>query len=74
MAATLTEIRRTKTEAKVSQKTEVASVTIQAPASVVSAIKAAEGDLKAAGRIKSLTTEEAGEEITIAAISFVEQD
>ena len=74
VAAALTEIRRTKTEAKVSQKTEVASVTIQAPASVVSAIKAAEGDLTAAGRIKSLVTEEAGEEITIADISFVEQD
>ena len=32
------------------------------------------GDLTAAGRIKSLVTEEAGEEITIADISFVEQD
>src|SRR5699024_3223730 len=73
VAAALTEIRRTKTEAKVSQKTAVATVTIQAPTSVVSAIRSAEGDLKAAGRIETLLAEEIGEEITIGDISFVEQ-
>src|SRR5699024_4308791 len=73
VAAAPTEIRRTKTEAKVSQKTAVATVTIQAPTSVVSAIRSAEGDLKAAGRIETLLAEEVGEEITIGNISFVEQ-
>ena len=73
VAAALTEIRRTKTEAKLSQKTPVATVTIQAPTSVVSAIRSAEGDLKAAGRIETLAAEEAGEEIAISNISFVEQ-
>ncbi|WP_193072058.1 MULTISPECIES: valine--tRNA ligase [unclassified Brevibacterium] len=74
VASVLTEIRRTKTEAKVSQKTQVASLTIHAPAPVVSAIGSAQNDLMAAGRIQNLVTEEEGEEITVAAIDFVDQD
>ncbi|MGO2860413.1 MAG: valine--tRNA ligase [Brevibacterium sp.] len=74
VAAVLTEIRRTKTEAKVSQKTQVRSLTIAAPAAVVAAIGAAHGDLVAAGRIENLVAEESGEEIAITAVDFVPQD
>ncbi|MGO2648623.1 MAG: class I tRNA ligase family protein, partial [Brevibacterium aurantiacum] len=74
VASVLTEIRRAKTEAKVSQKTQVRSLTIHAPAAIVAAIGSAQGDLQAAGRIQELVTEEKGEEITVAAIDFVEQD
>ncbi|MDN6747980.1 MAG: valine--tRNA ligase, partial [Brevibacterium sp.] len=74
VAAVLSEIRRAKTESKVSQKTQVRSLTIHAPAAVVAAIDSARADLTAAGRVQHLTTEEYGEEITVTAIDFVEQD
>lgn len=44
-------IRRAKTEAKASQKTPVTRVMIAAPAASVAALRLAEGDLKAVGRI-----------------------
>ena len=44
-------IRRAKTEAKASQKTPVARVTISAPEASVALLRLAEGDLKAVGRI-----------------------
>ena len=47
-------IRRAKTEAKVSQRTLVEAITIAAPADAVTALRLAEGDLKAVGRIEEL--------------------
>ncbi len=73
VAAVLSEIRRAKTEAKVSQKTSVLSLTIEAPAAITGAVASAEGDLKAAGRVQSLTTDVGGDEITVAAIEFEPQ-
>ncbi len=52
-------IRRAKTEAKASQKTAVARVTIGAPAATIEALKAAEGDLRAVGRIADIAYVEA---------------
>jgi valyl-tRNA synthetase len=46
-------IRRAKTEAKVSQKTPVESVTLAGPSA--DALRLAEGDLRAVGRIDSIT-------------------
>jgi valyl-tRNA synthetase len=48
-------IRRAKTEAKASQKTAVTRMTIAAPPDAVAALKLAEGDLKAVGRIAEIT-------------------
>ncbi|WP_109211184.1 MULTISPECIES: valine--tRNA ligase [Microbacterium] len=47
-------IRRAKTEAKVSQKAAVSHVTIAAPADAVAALRLAEGDLRAVGRIAEI--------------------
>lgn len=47
-------IRRAKTEAKASQKTPVERAVIAGPASSVAALKLAEGDLKAVGRIADI--------------------
>ena len=44
-------VRRAKTEAKASQKTSVARLTIAGPAATIAAIRLAEGDLRAVGRI-----------------------
>jgi valyl-tRNA synthetase len=51
----LISVRRAKTEAKASQKTAVESLTLSGPAALIAALRSAEGDLKAVGRISSLT-------------------
>jgi valyl-tRNA synthetase len=50
----LVSVRRAKTEAKASQKTPVARVTIAGPEASVAALRLAEGDLKAVGRIDEI--------------------
>ena len=47
-------VRRAKTEAKASQKTPVDALTIAGPDDVLASVKAAEGDLRAVGRIASV--------------------
>ncbi len=47
-------IRRAKTEAKASQKTPVEHATLTAPAASIAALRLAEGDLKAVGRIAEI--------------------
>lgn len=54
-------IRRAKTEASASQKTEVITATIAAPEAQISLLEQSQDDLKAVGRIASLTFEEAPE-------------
>jgi valyl-tRNA synthetase len=51
-------IRREKSSAKVSQRAEVASVTVRAPAEFLAAIAACEDDLKAAGGVATIVTRE----------------
>ena len=47
-------VRRAKTEGKASQKTPVSSLTIAGPGAALEAIRLAEGDLKAVGRIAEI--------------------
>ncbi|GAA1847272.1 valine--tRNA ligase [Microbacterium koreense] len=61
VSAALIGIRRAKTEAKASQKTPVQRLTIAADAASVAAIRLAEGDLKAVGRIAEITFADAAE-------------
>jgi len=51
VAAVLGEVRKAKTEAKVSLKADVASVTVTAPADTVALVQAAESDLRESGRV-----------------------
>jgi valyl-tRNA synthetase len=55
----LTGIRRAKTDAKASQKTQVASAVIAAPEAATTLLTSAEGDLRAVGRIAELGFAEA---------------
>lgn len=48
-------IRRAKTEAKASQKTPVDSITLSGPDATIAALRSAEGDLKAVGRIENVS-------------------
>ena len=61
VGAALIGIRRAKTEAKASQKTPVTRLVLGAPADRLEALRLAEGDLKAVGRIEDLTYVEATE-------------
>ena len=61
VSAALIGIRRAKTEAKASQKTPVQRLTIAADAASVAAIRLAEGDLQAVGRIADITYADAAE-------------
>ncbi len=70
-SAALIGIRRAKTEAKMSQKTEVTSATIAAPAATIASLQSAEGDLKAVGRIAELTFAEAGD-LAVTNIEFAQ--
>jgi valyl-tRNA synthetase len=54
-------IRRAKTEASASQKTEVITATIAAPEVQISLLRQSQDDLKAVGRIATLAFEEAAE-------------
>ena len=76
IATILAEVRRAKTEAKVSQKTEVVSATLRATAAVVAMAEAARGDLEAAGRIREweLTVDDAQTEPTVTDIEFAVEE
>ena len=59
LSEALVGIRRAKTEAKASQKTPVARITVGAPAAAIEALRLAEGDLRAVGRIAEVAYAEA---------------
>jgi valyl-tRNA synthetase (EC 6.1.1.9) len=65
----LVSVRRAKTEAKASQKTAVTRLTITAPAASVDAIRLAEGDLRAVGRIAEITYAD-GESLAVTGIEL----
>ncbi len=72
VSAALIAIRRTKTDAKVSQKTEVTSAVFHAPPAHLALIEQAADDLRAVGKIATLTFVE-GDEIAISDVVFTEQ-
>ena len=51
----LSGVRKAKSEAKVSMRTEVAAVVVRGPADALARVEAGGGDLSAAGRIGSLS-------------------
>lgn len=69
----LTGIRRAKTDAKVSQKAPVASAVIAAPAAAIALLESVASDLRAVGRIASLTFVEA-EQFEVLAIVLEASD
>src|SRR5690554_843093 len=73
VSAALIGIRRAKTDAKASQKTPVTSAVITAPADTLALLTEAREDLKAVGRIETLTFAE-GAELTVTDIVFAEQE
>jgi valyl-tRNA synthetase len=61
----LAQIRRAKSERKLSMRAEVPLATVRAPAATLAALAQAEDDLKAAGRITKLNLEEAATPLTV---------
>ncbi|HEX5856996.1 MAG TPA: class I tRNA ligase family protein, partial [Microbacterium sp.] len=71
-SAALIGIRRAKTEAKASQKTPVDTATVAAPADTLAALRLAEGDLRAVGRIAELTLVE-GDALAVTSIELSQE-
>jgi len=69
--AALIGIRRAKTDAKVSQRTPVASARITGPEESVHRIGLVAGDVGAAGRIGSLSFDTGGETVDVADVVFI---
>ena len=57
-------IRRSKTEAKVSQRAEVESLVVSGPADAIAAVDSSIGDLVLAGTVRSHSISAGGDEIT----------
>lgn len=73
VGAALIGIRRAKTEAKASQKTAVSSIVVAGPAEAVDAVRLAEGDLKAVGRIAEIAYVE-GDAIAVSDVVLTPQE
>ncbi|MFC5380318.1 valine--tRNA ligase [Aquipuribacter nitratireducens] len=58
-------IRKAKSEAKVSQRTEVRSATVRVPDAAVALVEPAVGDLRGAGRVDALRLVPGGEELRV---------
>ena len=70
LAVVLSSVRRAKSEAKVSMKAEIESLTVSAPAATIARLQTAAGDLSAVGRIKTVTwTESEGSIETTATLA-----
>ncbi|MSW85721.1 MAG: valine--tRNA ligase [Actinobacteria bacterium] len=73
LAVVLSSVRRAKSEAKVSMKAEIESLTVSAPAATIKRLQTAAGDLAAVGRIKIVTwTESEGSIETKATLATTE--
>ncbi|MDX6226336.1 MAG: valyl-tRNA synthetase [Frankiales bacterium] len=67
LGSALTAVRKAKSDAKQSMRAEVTSAVVSGPAAQLSLVELAAADLKAAGRISSLTTEPSeAAELTVA--------
>ncbi|WP_165068062.1 valine--tRNA ligase [Marisediminicola senii] len=73
VGAALIGIRRAKTDAKASQKAQVRSATIAAPAAQLDLLRLAEADLRDVGRIETLLFVE-GAELSVTGVELAEVD
>jgi valyl-tRNA synthetase len=64
-ASVLGEVRKAKSDAKVSMRAEVAAVVVQGPAGYLAAVQAAEQDITDAGRIGDFDAEGAADDVAI---------
>ncbi|MFM2046953.1 MAG: valyl-tRNA synthetase [Actinomycetota bacterium] len=68
VCGTIAAIRRTKTEAKVSQKAAVESVTVTAPEQMVAAVQSAWDDIAAAGSVARADIKVGGDELQVTTV------
>jgi valyl-tRNA synthetase len=64
-AVVLAGVRKAKSEAKTSMRTDVPAAVVRGPAEAIARVKLAADDLRATGRIEDLTFEESGETVTV---------
>jgi valyl-tRNA synthetase len=61
----LSQVRKAKSEAQVSMRTDVARAIVRGPADVLDVLSLAADDLKSAGRVADLALEPGGESVTV---------
>jgi valyl-tRNA synthetase len=64
-AVVLAGVRKAKSEAKTSMRTDVPAAVVRGPAEAIARVKLAAGDLSATGRIQDLRFEEGGDTLTV---------
>ena len=69
---TLAALRKVKSEAKVSMRTEIARVELVVPQIALAGVRAAEPDIRAAGRVRELTVTVGGDEVVARGAELVE--
>jgi valyl-tRNA synthetase len=65
-AVVLAGVRKAKSEAKTSMRTDVPAAVVRGPAEAIARVKVAAADLSATGRIEDLRFEEGGETLSVA--------
>jgi len=68
----LAALRKVKSEAKVSMRTEIARVELLVPEAALAGVRAAEPDIRAAGRVHALTITAVGDEVVARGAQLVE--
>ncbi len=68
VSAVLTGVRKAKSEAQASMRAEIESATVTAPATQAARLRAASGDIRAAGRIAALAIDDADGPISVAVV------
>jgi len=68
----LAALRKVKSEAKVSMRTEIARVELVVPQTALAGVRAAEPDIRAAGRVRELTVTVGGDEVVARGAELVE--
>ena len=71
MCEILTAVRREKTEAKVSMRTEIESLVVTNDVGFITALRLAENDLRDAGAVREVTYVEATDGAKSVAVTFV---
>ncbi|HZI97800.1 MAG TPA: valine--tRNA ligase [Actinomycetales bacterium] len=71
VGAALAGVRKAKSQAKVSMRTDVSRATVSAPTAQLELVRAAAADLKGAGRVATLDLVDGGDSLTVTGVELV---
>ncbi|WP_298804594.1 valine--tRNA ligase [uncultured Pseudokineococcus sp.] len=74
VGSALAGVRKAKSQAKVSQRTEASHAVVSAPAADVALLRSAADDLRGAGRVRELDLREDGDEVVVSDVELVTEE